>query len=133
MTTSMVRLFQGCLPIVTPLAQARLGGGCLFYHSIIFRQKLSKDGIKFIGYAFRLKNYVKIPPPHFSDFSELVPPLRDSCFLIPFSGYSITICRYLFILHRNVFRDFRWNGRPFSSYCRGNVNDILWGSAMYPC
>ena len=62
MTTSMVRLFQGCLPIVTPLAQARRGG-CLFYHSIIFRQELSKDGIKFVGYTFRLKNYVKIPPP----------------------------------------------------------------------
>ena len=39
------------------------------------RQKLSmKNGIKLVGYTFRLKNYVKIPP-FLSDFSELVPPL----------------------------------------------------------
>ena len=31
------------------------------------RQKLSKkNGIKLVGYTFRLENYVKIPPPHFS-------------------------------------------------------------------
>ena len=37
-------------------------------------QKLSKkNGIKLVGYAFRLKNYVKIPPT--PDFLELVPPL----------------------------------------------------------
>ena len=69
MTTSMVKLFQVCLPIVTLLAGARLGGGaCLFYHSILFRQKLSKSGINLVGYAFRLKNYVKIPPPLFRFF-----------------------------------------------------------------
>ena len=54
-------------------------------------------------------------------------------FLVPFSGYIITIGRYLFILHRNVFLNFRLNGRPFSSYCCGNVNVMSWGSAMYPC
>ena len=62
MTTSMVKLFQICLPIVTLLAGARLGA-CLFYHSVLFRQKLSKNGIKLVGYTFRLKNYVKISPP----------------------------------------------------------------------
>ena len=39
------------------------------------RQKLSKKkGIKLVGYTFRLKNYVKIPP-FLSDLSELAPPL----------------------------------------------------------
>ena len=42
------------------------------------RQKLSKkNGIKLVGYTFRLKDYVKIPP-FLSDFSELAPPLHDS-------------------------------------------------------
>ena len=35
------------------------------------RQKLSmKNGIKLVGYTFRLKNYVKIPPPHFSQIFQ---------------------------------------------------------------
>ena len=39
------------------------------------RQKLSKkNGIKLVGYTFRLKNYVKIQP-FLSDLSELAPPL----------------------------------------------------------
>ena len=43
----------------------RLGGTCP--PMIKRRQKLSKkNGIKLVGYIFRLKNYVKIPPPHFS-------------------------------------------------------------------
>ena len=37
--------------------------------------KLSKkNGIKLVGYTFRLKNYVRIPPV-LSDFSDLMPPL----------------------------------------------------------
>ena len=43
------------------------------------RQKLSKkNGVKLVGYIFRLKNYVKIPPPFLLDFSELAPPLGAS-------------------------------------------------------
>ena len=39
------------------------------------RQKLSmKNGIKLVGYTFRLKNTSK-SPPFLSDFSELAPPL----------------------------------------------------------
>ena len=39
---------------------------------------VKENGMKLVGYAFRLKKYVKIPPPpptFLSDFSELVPPL----------------------------------------------------------
>ena len=40
-------------------------------------QKLSKkNGIKLVGYTFRLKNHVKIPQL-LSDFSELVPSLNE--------------------------------------------------------
>ena len=39
------------------------------------RQQLSKEnGVRLVGYTFRLKNYVEIPPS-LSDFSELAPPL----------------------------------------------------------
>ena len=42
------------------------------------RQKLSnKMVLKSVGYTVRLKNYVKIPPPHLLGFSELVLPLGD--------------------------------------------------------
>ena len=37
---------------------------------------VKENGIKLVGYTFRLKNCVKIPPPPLLlDFSELAPPL----------------------------------------------------------
>ena len=40
------------------------GLGGLVHPNSQSRQKLSmKNGIKLVGYTFRLKNYVKIPPP----------------------------------------------------------------------
>ena len=42
------------------------------------------------------------------------------------------ICRYLFISHHNVFRNFRWNGRPFSSYCCGNVVEFSHVPTLIP-
>ena len=48
--------------------------------------KLSKEnGIKLVGYTFRLKNYVTMPhPPFLSDFSKLAPPLVSETFLSSF-------------------------------------------------
>ena len=48
-----------------------------------------------------------------------------------FSGFFY-ICRYLFISHHNVFRNFRWNGRPFSSYCCGNVVEFSHVPTLIP-
>ena len=42
------------------------------------------------------------------------------------------ICRYLFISHHNVFRNFRWNGRPFSSHCCGNVVEFSHVPTLIP-
>ena len=40
------------------------------------QQKLSKkSGMELVGYTFRLKHYIQIPPPLFWDISELAPPL----------------------------------------------------------
>ena len=57
-----------CLTVVVP----RRGGGTKPQN----RQKLSKkNGMKLVGYTFRLKNYVNPPSPILSDFAELAPPL----------------------------------------------------------
>ena len=42
------------------------------------------------------------------------------------------ICHYLFISHHNVFRNFRWNGRSFSSYCCGNVVEFSHVPTLIP-
>ena len=57
----------------------------------------------------------------------------DSCSLCVFFWFFFYICRYLFISHHNVFRNFRWNGRPFSSYCCGNVVEFSHVPTLIPC
>ena len=75
---------------------------------------------------------VNIPPPLFPIFQSWRHHCVIPAFLVSFTGYIITICRYLFVLHHNVFRHFRWNGRPFSSYCCGNLNGNLVGFSHVP-
>ena len=119
----MVKLFQVCLPIATLLAGARLGG-LVYFITLFYLKKVSKIGINLVGYTFRLKNYIKIPLPAFLIFQSWRRHCVIPAFLVP-SGYIITICPYLLISHHNIFRNFCWNGRPFSSYCCGNVNVYL--------
>ena len=78
----------------TPMAAPR-GTGGIRPPILKSRQKLSmKNGIKLVGYTFRLKNYVKIPPPppFVSDFSELAPPLTFTLFLIQ-NVFVPALCR----------------------------------------
>ena len=56
----------------------------------------------------------------------------DSCSLGVFFWFFLYICRYLFISHHNVFRNFRWNRRPFSSYCCGNVVEFSHVPTLIP-
>ena len=87
MTTSMVKLFQVCLPIVTLLARTRLEGLSILSLYLI-STKIIKNGIKLAGYTFRLKNYVKIsPPPTFPIFQSWRRNCVIPAFLVPFSGY----------------------------------------------
>ena len=54
-----------CLPEAAPR------GGGLVTPNPKSRQTLSKkNGLNLVGYTFRLKNYVKIPPPHFSQIFQ---------------------------------------------------------------
>ena len=72
------------------------------------RQKLSKkNGITLVGYTYRSKNYIKIPPsPLLSDFSELAPPLvSPDClfvFVTLFILYHSSSFLHIYNIHRKL-------------------------------
>ena len=69
------------------------------------RQKFSKkNGIEFVGYTFRLKNYVKVSPPSFGFFragatNEVRLSGVGPLIIIVYIG-TVSSCRFIRILFR---------------------------------